>query len=274
MTAVLLALASAAFFGGMTVAIRVGLRSGGAAAGTLATLLPAVVVAFVAAIPRHDIDNAWAFFLAGLVAPGCSQILFTLAIRDAGASRTSVAVATAPLAAVAIALVFLDETLEVALVLGAIAIVGGAIALAGERDRPAHVRRVGLAFALGASLCFAVRDNLVRWLHADASPETAAVATLLAGTVLALVYTRRLPSGGELRAFAPAGLLFGLSYICLFEAYFRGPVSVVSPLVATECLWGVGLSALVLGASEAVGLRLAAGALLVVAGGALIGLSR
>ena len=32
----------------------------------------------------------------------------------------------------------------------------------------------------------------------------------------------------------------------------------VSPLVATECLWGVGLSALVLGASEGVGLRLVA----------------
>ena len=78
----------------------------------------------------------------------------------------------------------------------------------------------------------------------------------------------------ELRAFAPAGVMFGLSYVCLFEAYFHGPVTVVSPLVATECLWGVGLSALVLGASEGVGLRLALGAVLVVAGGVLIGVSR
>ena len=47
----------------------------------------------------------------------------------------------------------------------------------------------------------------------------------------------------------------------------------ISRIVATECLWGVGLSALVLGASEGVGLRLALGAVLVVAGGVLIGVS-
>jgi uncharacterized membrane protein len=73
---------------------------------------------------------------------------------------------------------------------------------------------------------------------------------------------------------APAGILFGLSYVCLFEAYFRGRVSVVSPLVATESLWGVGLSALLIRQTEGVGRRLALGALLVVAGGVLIGVTR
>ena len=62
----------------------------------------------------------------------------------------------------------------------------------------------------------------------------------------------------------PAGVLFGLSYVCLFEAYYRGLVTVVSPLVATESLWGVALSAVVLGTSERVGPRLVAGAALVV----------
>jgi drug/metabolite transporter (DMT)-like permease len=275
MTPVLLALVSAACFGAMTVAIRVGLRDGsGAATATLATILPAFVVALAAAAPAHDLHRALPFFLAGLLAPGCSQILFTLSIREAGASRTSVTVAAAPLVAVAIALVFLDESLELALVIGALAIVGGAVALAGERDRPENLRMAGLAFAVGATVLFAVRDNLARALHAHANPETAAAATLLAGTLAALVYARRVPSSRELRAFAPAGLFFGVSYVCLFEAYFHGPVSVVSPLVATECLWGVGLSALVLGAGEGVGRRLVIGALLVVAGGVLIGVSR
>ena len=72
----------------------------------------------------------------------------------------------------------------------------------------------------------------------------------------------------------PAGLCFGLSYVCLFEAYFRGRVSVVSPLVATESLWGVALSALAFRQAEGVGRRLALGAALVVAGGALIGAYR
>ena len=70
-----------------------------------------------------------------------------------------------------------------------------------------------------------------------------------------------------LPAFVPAGLLFGLSYVCLFEAYYRGRVTVVSPLVATESLWGVAMSALLLRRHELVGPRLFAGAALVVAGG-------
>jgi uncharacterized membrane protein len=78
----------------------------------------------------------------------------------------------------------------------------------------------------------------------------------------------------DARAFIPAGIVFGLSYICLFEAYYRGPVTVVSPLVATESLWGVVVSVLVLKQSEGVGARLVAGAVLMVCGGILIGAVR
>jgi len=105
-------------------------------------------------------------------------------------------------------------------------------------------------------------------------PTVAAAATLLTGTVVAGLYARRAPGRRALGIFAPAGLCFGLSYVCLFEAYYRGLVSVVSPLVATETLWGVGLSALLLRRSELVGLRLAAGAVLIVVGGVLIGIYR
>src|SRR5919109_269117 len=74
--------------------------------------------------------------------------------------------------------------------------------------------------------------------------------------------------------FALAGLFFGLSYAALFEAYYRGRVSVVAPLVATESLWGVAFSALLLRRSELVGRKLVLGAALIVGGGVLIGASR
>jgi drug/metabolite transporter (DMT)-like permease len=48
----------------------------------------------------------------------------------------------------------------------------------------------------------------------------------------------------------------------------------VSPIVATESLWGVTLSWLLLRKSEHVGPRLVLGAILVVAGGVLIGVYR
>jgi drug/metabolite transporter (DMT)-like permease len=274
-TAVLLALASAALFGGMTVGVRLGLRElPDAGAAALATVLPALAVAVAASLVRHDFGGAWPFLLTGLLAPGGSQILFTLAVREIGASRTSVAVGAAPLVAVAIALLFLGEPLRAPLVVGALAVVGGGVLLAAERDRPGHLRARGLLFAAAAAVLFATRDNLVRSLHAHASPETAAAATLVAGAAAAVLWTRRAPSRVELRRLTPAGVLFGLSYVCLFEAYWRGRVTVVSPLVATESLWGVVLSALLIRHTEGMGRRIAVGALLVVAGGAIIGAAR
>jgi drug/metabolite transporter (DMT)-like permease len=281
--AVLLACCSAFLFGAMTVALKVALSRGGdAESGALLTIVTALAATlpFVAVRGDADLAGVWPFVLAGLLGPGASQLLFTLAVRDAGPSRTSVVVGTAPLFSVAIALVLLDEPLRAALVLGAVLIVLGSLLLVGERVRPEHFKAAGLAFAFAATLVFATRDNLVRWLAVDTSvsPPLAAAATLGAGGLAVLTYLvvvhRDAISFRRLPLFVPAGLMFGLSYVALFEAYFRGPVTVVSPLVATESLWGVVLSAALLGRTELVGPRLVGGASLVVAGGVLIGAFR
>jgi len=281
MDAVVLALASAALFGSMTVALRFALaRVPDAEAGALLTIAAAFLVTVPFALAGGlELAGAWPFLLAGVLGPGCSQLLFTLAVRDAGPSRTSVTVGTAPLFSVALALALLDEPAKASVLVGALLIVVGGILLAREPGRPQHVKWIGLGFALAATIVFAMRDNLVRHLSldTDVEPALASAAILFAGGVTVavwlLVTRRRLPLAG-FRAFAPAGLLFGLSYLCLFEAYYRGRVSVVSPLVATESLWGVGLSALLLRRHELVGPRLFAGAALVVAGGVLIAVFR
>ena len=274
MTAVVLAVVSAAAFGAMTVVTRLGLRDGASALrASLAIVTVALVVSVLASLVRHDYADAWKFFLAGLLAPGASQILFTRSVKEVGASRTSVTVGTAPLFALLIAFTFLDEPVEASLVVGALLIVAGGALLAAERDRPRHLRARGMLFALAAAIIFAIRDNIVRALHAHGSPETVAAATMLAGVLVGLVTTRSLPTRRELGRMAPAGLLFGLSYLTLFEAYFHGKVSVVSPLVATESLWGLGLAALVFRQVEGVGRQLVLGAVVIVAGGMLIGFS-
>jgi drug/metabolite transporter (DMT)-like permease len=282
MSAIALACTSAALFGAMTVVLRVALSSGANPdAGTLATVLVALVVTAVSAAAHGQLDlaKAWPFLIAGLVAPGCSQILFTTAIRDIGASRASVTVGTAPLFAVAIALIFLDEPVIAGVVVGAMLIVAGGALLLSERERPEHFRAAGFAFAVGATLLFATRDSLIRRLgtHAAHVPSALAVfATVLSGAVALtiVVLVRRAPiEPRTLVPFVPAGLLNGVSYICLFEAFYRGRVSVISPFVATETLWAVGLSALFL-RQERIGPRLLVGALLVVTGGILIGVFR
>jgi drug/metabolite transporter (DMT)-like permease len=281
LSAVALALASAVLFGGMSVALRIALhRERDVKLGTFATVATALVVALVfaaAEAPSRGVhaSAAWPFALAGLLQPGVGQLFATLAIREAGASRASMVFGTAPLVAVAIALVFLGEPASAPLIVGAVLIVGGSVELARERDRPAHLRRIGLAYAFVTVVLFASRDNLVRWLSKSTSapPAVTAAAALLGGLLLLTVVTRPKLSRRAL-LFVPAGLCFGLSYVTLFEAFYRGRVTVVSPLVATESLVGVGLSALLLRKTELVGRRLALGAVLIVAGGALIGAFR
>jgi drug/metabolite transporter (DMT)-like permease len=259
----------------MTVAVRRGLLStrGDAGGVSFVVLSWAFCVTLLAALGRHDAAGAWRFFLAGLLAPGVSQLLFTLAVAEVGASRSSAAVGAAPLFALAIAFGFLHEPVRVGLIVGGLAIVAGGALLAAERDRPGHLRARGLLYGLGAAFCFAIRDNIVRALHAHGSPETAAAATILAGVLVAACASRRRPSVSELRALAPAGVLFGLSYVMLFEAYFHGRVSVVSPLVATETLWGIGLAALMLENSERLHRRVLLGAGAILVGGVVIGVS-
>jgi drug/metabolite transporter (DMT)-like permease len=289
--AVFLALASAVCFGAMSVAVRFGLRGHPEPdTAAVATTFFALLVAAAAAVVEagggqlaHPEELA-VFALAGLLAPGVSQIFLTLAIQDVGASRTSVAVGSAPLFTATLAILILDEPLEWPLAVGATLIVGAGIILAAETVRPAHFRLIGVAFALTATILFSVRDLLVRWYSEDAALGSveAAVAAFAAGLLVIVGYSAAVRgntlgsaiASPRLIRFAPAGVFFGLSYVLLFEAYYRGKVTVVSPLVATESLWGVLLAALVLRSSELVGPRLVLGAGLVVAGGVLIGALR
>jgi drug/metabolite transporter (DMT)-like permease len=276
LTAALLAAASAALFGAMTVSLRLALlRNPDARVGAAVTTLAAFAVA-LAATPlgsgETDAADLVVFALIGALAPGGSQLLFTLAVRDAGAARTSVVVGAAPLVTVVLGLVLLDEPFEIGLVVGAALIVSGGTALVWERLRPATFRAIGMVYAVGCTALFASRDTFVRWFSGEThvASSAAAAATLLGGAaVLSVVAVR-----GRWRhfpTFVPVGVFFGLSYVCLFEAFYRGRVTVVSPLVATETLWGVGLSALLIGRGERVGRRLVLGAVLIVAGAALIG---
>jgi drug/metabolite transporter (DMT)-like permease len=289
-TAVLFAGLSAVLFGLMSVTVRMGLRTGAPAevgsfvsAATALAVTVLIAVGSVAVGGDLDAGELWPFLLAGVLAPGLSQLFFFQAVRDAGASRTSVIVGVAPLVAVAIALVALHEPARPVLLVAAAAIVAGSIALGLEPERPVGFKRAGVVFALLTTTMFATRDDLLRWLVTDASapPPLPAAAVAMAGgfaTLAVFLLARRRVSLPALRAggrrFLLPGLLFGASYALLFEAYYRGRVTVVSPLVATESLFGVLFAVLLLRRSELVGRHVLVGAALIVLGAALIGTTR
>jgi drug/metabolite transporter (DMT)-like permease len=283
--AVALALVSAAFFGAMPVAVRFALVPPlvPAAVGALFMQLATFAVLCVAAAIQGGVTlhGILPFVVAGAVAPGLSNLFITVGIREAGSSRASVAFGTAPLFAITLAVVVFGERPGPAVLVGALLIVTGGVALALEPERPAHVRAIGIAFALLGAALFALRDNLVRdtSLDTDVPSMTAGAVMLAAGIAVtsAVVVVRR----NRVRWATPVvarwllpGAMVGLSYVALFEAFYRGTVSVVAPIVATESLFGVVFSALLLRRSERVGPRLVAGAALVVTGGALIAVFR
>ena len=288
MDAVLLGVLAGALFGAMTVAVRWGLVRGGdplVGAGTVITI--AFATGAVLALPTiadgTDVDELLRFFAIGALVPGVSQIVFTYAVRAAGPSRAAILFGTAPLLSVLLALAFLDEPFEPALLVATALVVAGGAVLAAERTRPVDFRVVGVVLALTCAVLFAVRDNAVRWVARDADVPAlqASAASLLAAalvTVTFAVATRR----SELRrslpvalpAFAPAGLLFGLAYAALVTAFDRGRVGIVAPLNATQSLWGILFAALLYHRSEAIGRRTVVAGLLVVAGGAIVGVVR
>lgn len=284
MDAVILALCSAALFGAMPVAVRFAFAYPvPAATGTLimqaATL--AVLVAAMLVQGGATLDGLAPFVLAGAIAPGISQIFITFGIREAGSSRASVAFGTAPLFALVIAVGVFDEAPSAGVLAGALLIVGGGMVVAGERDRPSHVRWIGIGYAVAGAALFAFRDNLVRHfsLDTDVPSMTGGATMLAAGMVVTAVFVAirrdrvRWPLPATVHWLVP-GALVGVSYLALFEAYYRGEVSVVAPIVGTESLWGVGFSWLLLHETERVGPRLLVGAALVVAGAMLIGVFR
>ena len=130
---------------------------------------------------------------------------------------------------------------------------------------------------------FGVRDNLVRAAarHTHPPPLLATAVSLIGASAILLVYllvVRRRELRERFRpalgSFALSGLTLGAGYICLVEGLAHGRVTVVSPLNATQSLWGVLFAALVVGRSEMIGRRTVVAGLLVVAGGALIGATR
>jgi transporter family protein len=276
-------------FGLLAVTIRSALHRGGdPEVGAIVVAPIGLGVALVAAAAHGDFGHVhagdlWRFALIGFLVPGASQIVFIQSIRLAGPSRAAILIGVAPLVSAVIAIAFLGEPVRAGLVVGTVIVVAGGAALAGERARPTEFRALGAALALLCALLFGVRDNLVRAAarHTHPPPLLATAASLIGASAILLVYllvVRRRELRERFRpalgSFAVAGLTLGAAYICLVEGLAHGRVTVVSPLNATQSLWGVVFAAIVVGRSEMIGRRTVVAGLLVVAGGALIGATR
>jgi drug/metabolite transporter (DMT)-like permease len=285
LTGVLFACVAGLFLGVLNVTMRRGLaRTADVDAG--AVVIATVAFALVAATAvtsgsEFDAGELWPFLLLGTFVPGLSQLLVVHAVQAAGASRAGILFGMAPLFSALMAIGAFGEPLRWPLAAGTMLVVGGGVALAWERERPADYRAYGAALAVAVAAAFGLRDNVARAVSEDVAADPLAQATALmlgASIVLLANLLRRSSPLPRLRAafapFATSGLVTAVAQTTLLEALDRAHVTVVAPLVGTGVLWTVVFAALLLGRSELIGRRLVVVALLVVAGGALVGATR
>ena len=180
-------------------------------------------------------------------------------------------------------MVLRGEPFKAGLAAGTVLIVLGGVSLAWDRNLPPGFRSRGLVLAFLCALLFACRDNAMRAVGMETSMDPrAATAWALIGAFIAVAAfagaTRRGALPGQLRivapAFLPAGVVFGIAYTTLTIALHVGKVTVFAPLNAMQSMWTVLFAWVLLGTSDAIGVRIVAAMLLVVSGGMLIGIFR
>jgi drug/metabolite transporter (DMT)-like permease len=253
--------------------------------------------------------SAVAIFAAvGLLYPGAATLLTFAANRALGPVITATLGNLAPLFAVALAFVMLGEPLRLVQFGGLVAIVAGVVLLtaghsaAGGRWRSWFLLLPLLAAAIRGFIQPVSKLGLEIW----PSPFAASLTSYIVSAIVVITVARRAGerserparrpyrcarptlagtglvgarvSSGQFVARAPltgrlwfvgVGLCNGLAVLLLYAALARGPVALVSPLVATYPLVTVAGSALFLGRSDG-GARLALAVALTVVGVALL----
>jgi drug/metabolite transporter (DMT)-like permease len=230
----------------------------GATVGVTVAAIVALLVAVLAGQSPPGTDDVWRFALVGAIAPGSSQGLFVAAIGSIGPSRTSVLIGTSPAWSVVLAILFLDESWRIPIVVGTLLTIAGGALISWEPG--ASARRLGVLLALATAVTFGVRDVVAREFSTDSDVSSwwaGAVVLSTAAAVLVImvgVSERGALAAGVRRAvpeFLASGVLIGLALPVLLEALDRGEVSVVAPLsLASQNLTVVALSAAVFGANE------------------------
>ena len=281
--AILFAFASAAFLGAAVVTSQLGLRTIDPLSGA-AVSVPAFTLLFLLLSPillagEPVVWRGLPIFAAiGLFFPASLTLLAFASNRALGPVITSTLGNLAPLFSVALAVVLLHEPLRPAQLGGLLVAVVGAVIISVTRPRDlGHWRSWALLLPLAAALVRGVVPPIVKLgLDVWPSPLWACLIGYVMSSLVVLAVQRvrkgsflvQAPVSGWLW-FAVTGVSNGLATLSMFAAVRHGPITLVSPIVATFPLVTVLLSAIMLKHIEITS-RIVGGTLLTVAGVALV----
>jgi DME family drug/metabolite transporter len=220
------------------------------------------------------------FVLSGCLQPLLARILYYTGLTRIGVSRAGPLRGAEPLLSVSIAILFLDERPSLFVYGGGALIVASVWLVLWRSEGEAQARLLDYFFPLGAALCGAVSQNLRKsgllvlpnpYAGAAVSTSTSLIifaAFLLATGRIGLARPRR----ESLPFFGSAAVVSTGAQIMNYVALNGGDVSAMVPLLNTTPLFTVLFSVVFLRGVERVTLRVAFGAILMVAGVAVIAL--
>ena len=236
----------------------------------------------------------------GILAYCVARVLHNWALRMVGATRAVPMISLQPLMAFAIGFLILGERPNLLVTIGTPIVVGGILLVvmprpstgsgragaAGSGQAGARaagqieVRKLGYLLAIGGSMAFVTRDAISRHVLGSlalAPPFVVSGFALVFGGAILFAFihrsvinsVRNLPMK-YVGICCLAGLLQGLAVASLFHAFSRAPVTIVTPIYASQPIIALALASVFLRQLESMDWLLAAGTVLSVAGVVLV----
>jgi drug/metabolite transporter, DME family len=218
------------------------------------------------------------FIAAGIFAPGIGRTLSYVGIERIGVARSVPIVNSSPIFASIFAVLFLGETWILQNIIGTLLVISGVVTLSMVKPAVGEWHKRDIIFPIIGALAFGASSNLRKaGLSYVSMPLLAAAVTAGSAAIFSFILLQI--RGGKAafkltRNSAPwliaAGFFNTAALLSVFYALSRGKVVIVDPLVSSNPVMTLLLTAIFLRDLEALNLRVIVGALLTVAGTILV----
>ena len=265
------------------ILIRRGLAESNAMTGSFISLSMSALVLWGLAPFLGSLRALWTpavliFIAAGILAPGIGRTLSYVGIEKIGVARSVPIANSSPIFASVFAVFFLGETWVLQNMVGTLLVISGVVILSMARPAQGKWRKLDIIYPVVGAMAFGGSAILRKaGLGFVDSPVLAAAAT--AGAAAIFSFTLLQIQGGTVafkltrRSAAwlfSAGFINTAAMLSVFYALSHGKVVIVEPLVSSNPVLTLLLTAIFLRDVEVLSLRVIVGALLTVAGTILV----
>ncbi len=221
----------------------------------------------------------WYFAVGGLFASGLGRWLVYVSIDRLGVARSIPVVSTTPMFASIMAVLIVGEHWTLGAFFGTVCIISGVIVISRTHEQKAEWRRQDFIFPILAALSFSFSASVRKLgFFIENLPLMASCVNTTMGLVLAIVMVygqggprKVLPMSRSVLAwFVAAGIGNTAGMLANFYALSTGDIVIVEPLISTNPVLTVVLTAIFLRDVETVTPRVAAGVALTFVGTLLL----